>query len=92
MSFAIASAVTGASKMPHGTVVDPRVFVAIAPDGIVTIMSKNPEIGQGIKTMLPHVDEFRPIHNLDSIADLVASLQVSAGRAGDPKAWMQKVA
>jgi len=47
---------------------------------------------RGIKTMLPHVDEFRPIHNLDSIADLVASLRVSGGRAGDPKAWMQKVA
>ena len=47
---------------------------------------------RGIKTMLPRVDEFRPIHNLDSIADLVASLQVGGGRAGDPKAWMQKVA
>src|ERR1700734_3820272 len=47
---------------------------------------------RGIKTMLPHVDEFRPIHNLDSIADLVASLRQSGGRAGDPKAWMQKVA
>src|ERR1700678_1024603 len=47
---------------------------------------------RGIKTMLPHVDEFRPIHNLDSIADLVASLQAGGGRAGPPKAWMQKVA
>ena len=27
---------TGAGKMPHGTVVDPRVFVAIASDGTVT--------------------------------------------------------
>jgi uncharacterized protein with von Willebrand factor type A (vWA) domain len=47
---------------------------------------------RGIKTMLPYVDEFRPIHNLESIAALVADLHGGGGRAGDPKAWMQKVA
>src|SRR3984957_14030196 len=47
---------------------------------------------RGIKIMLPHVDEFRPIHNLDSITELVSSLQAGRGRAGGPKAWMQKVA
>ena len=47
---------------------------------------------RGIKTMLPNVDEFRPIHNLESMGALVAALQGDGGGAGDPKAWMQKVA
>ena len=29
---------------------------------------------QGIRAMLPHVDEFRPVHNLNSLRDLVATL------------------
>jgi uncharacterized protein with von Willebrand factor type A (vWA) domain len=29
---------------------------------------------QGIRAMLPHVDEFRPVHNLASLRELVASL------------------
>ena len=47
---------------------------------------------RGIRAMLPHVDEFRPIHNLESVTGLVAALQRGGSNAGDPRAWLQKVA
>jgi uncharacterized protein with von Willebrand factor type A (vWA) domain len=46
----------------------------------------------GIKAMLPHVDEFRTIHNLKSMADLVVALGKPAGADTDPKAWLRKAA
>src|ERR1700733_7390019 len=50
---AFAAYQTGAGKMPHGVVTDPRVFVAIASDGIVTIVAHRSEMGTGVRTSLP---------------------------------------
>src|SRR6202140_3546052 len=50
---AFAAYQTGAGKMPHGTVVDPRVFVSIASDGTVTIVAHRSEMGTGVRTSLP---------------------------------------
>lgn len=36
---------------------------------------------QGNKAMLPHVDEFRPVHNLESLAGLIAALDLKTHAA-----------
>lgn len=46
----------------------------------------------GIKVMLPHVDELRPIHNLDSMVDLCRALSAHGGQSDDAKFWLNKVA
>jgi uncharacterized protein with von Willebrand factor type A (vWA) domain len=47
----------------------------------------------GIRAILPFVDEFRPIHNLRSMAELVEALghDGALGRA-DPKLWLKRAA
>jgi isoquinoline 1-oxidoreductase subunit beta len=38
---------------PAAPALNPNAFIRISPEGIVTITAKNPEVGQGIRTMLP---------------------------------------
>jgi uncharacterized protein with von Willebrand factor type A (vWA) domain len=47
---------------------------------------------RGVRTMLPYVDELRPIHNLESMSELVRALSGSASKDYDPKHWLKQVA
>jgi hypothetical protein len=47
---------------------------------------------RGIRAMLPHVDEFRPVHSLEAIADLTRSLSGEMDRTTNPKSWLKAMA
>jgi hypothetical protein len=47
---------------------------------------------KGVRAMLPHVDELRPIHNLDSMTELVRALSGAPAKGYDPKQMLKKVA
>ncbi len=44
----------------------------------------------GILALLPHVDEFRPIHSLNSMQELCAALGAGATADSDPRRWLQR--
>ncbi len=47
---------------------------------------------KGVRTMLPYVDELRPIHNLDSMRELVRALSDGAAKGYNPKEMLRKAA
>jgi len=44
---------------------------------------------RGVRAMLPYVDEFRAVHNLNALTDLCASLDRSVPRNVDPRLWLE---
>ncbi len=42
----------------------------------------------GIRAMMPYVDEFRPVHSLDSLSDLAQALGSQTRAAHDSRRWM----
>ena len=47
---------------------------------------------RGVKAMLPHVDEFRTVHNLNSLADLAESLARPAPRREEARGMFTEAA
>ncbi len=43
---------------------------------------------RGVRAMLPHVDEFRPVHNLSSLSDLAEALGATRSTEYDPRRYL----
>jgi len=53
LDFSSPGALEAAESASNRADFAPNAFIRITPAGVITVMAKNPEVGQGIKTMLP---------------------------------------
>ena len=71
----------------------PNLYVRIDPDGKITIVSKNPDAGQGVKTAFPMVVaeclevDWKDVHVEQAPADDRYGRQALGGSRGTPDGW-----